>query len=316
MEQVSNTCRRRHLSRRTEEVYRYWIRHYIHFHRRQHPREIGTAGIAPFVTHLAVRRQVAASTQTQALSALLFLYRDVLGMEVGHLDGLKRVQHLSRLPVVLTVEEVREALSHMQGTPRLIAQLLYGAGLRVNECMTLRVKDVDFRAGAIHVRRTKGGRQRTTLLPQCLRQPLQQHVLRVAAMYKDDLAQGRGHAPLPGALHRKYPGASRTLAWQFLFPSRTVRVCSVTGRSLRWHASESTVQKMFKDALARAGIHKHASVHALRHSFATHLLAGGTDIRTIQLLLGHRDLRTTMVYTHVHHALRGTPSPLDGPQFR
>jgi len=311
MDRVSQVCRRRHLSRRTEDAYRYWIRRYIHFHAKKHPIDVGPVGITPFVNHLASDQRVAASTQSQALNALLFLYRDVLDIDVGQLQGLRRVQRPARLPTVLTVGEVRDVLAQLSGTPRLMAELLYGAGLRVTEAMTLRVKDLDLQAGTIHVRSGKGGKDRTSLLPLKLRATLQQHLLRVAALHKEDLARGRGHAPLPGALHRKYPGASRSLAWQFVFPSKTQRACPETTRWLRWHASETTVQRAFKRALATARVAKHASVHTLRHSFATHLLADGTDIRTIQLLLGHRSLKTTMIYTHVHQAIRETVSPLD-----
>lgn len=311
MDQVSIVCRRRHLSRRTEEAYRFWIRRYIRFHQIRHPRDVGTAGIAPFVNFLAAKLQVAASTQSQAFNAVLFLYRDVLELEVGHLDGLRRVQRISRLPVVFTLDEVRGVLDRLQGTPRLLGELLYGTGLRVTECITLRIKDIDFPANAIHVRSGKGAKDRTALLPTRVREPLQQHVYQVARLYKKDLLEGRGYVPLPGALDRKYPNASRSLAWQFLFPSKVIRPCPATGRLLRWHASESTLQKQFKQALFDAGIHKHASVHTLRHSFATHLLAAGTDIRTIQLLLGHRSLKTTMVYTHVEQPIRETTSPLD-----
>lgn len=311
MDQVSTLCRRRHLSRRTEEAYRFWIRRYILFHHKQHPRVLGPQGIAPFINDLAVSRHVAASTQSQALNAILFLYRDVLELEVGHLDGLRRVQRPSRIPVVLTVEEVRDTLRYMQGTPRLMAGLLYGAGLRVAECMTLRIKDFDFGAGTVTVRSGKGAKDRTTVLPRKLVQPLQRHLLQVVALYKRDVLQGRGYVPLPGALDRKYPNAARSIAWQFVFPSKVVRPCPETGRMLRWYASESTIQRAFKQALELAGVRKHASVHTLRHSFATHLLAQGTDIRTIQLLLGHRSLQTTMIYTHVEQATRHTTSPLD-----
>ncbi|PZO07994.1 MAG: integron integrase [Lysobacteraceae bacterium] len=311
MDRVSQVCRRRHLSRRTEEAYCYWIRRYIYFHAKQHPVSVGALGITPFINYLASGQKVAASTQSQALNAVLFLYRDVLELEVGQLEGLRRVQRPARLPTVLTVGEVRDVLAYMSGTPRLMAELLYGAGLRVTEAMTLRMKDLDLQAGTVHVRSGKGAKDRTTVLPVRLRDSLQQHLLRVAALHKEDLSRGRGHAPLPGALHRKYPNASRSLAWQFVFPSKTQRACPETARWLRWHASESTVQRAFRAALERAKILKHASVHTLRHSFATHLLADGTDIRTIQLLLGHRSLKTTMIYTHVHQAVRDTVSPLD-----
>jgi integron integrase len=272
---------------------------------------VGPPGIVAFINHLASVGAVSASTQSQALNALLFLYRDVLEVEIGHLSGLKRIQRRDRLPVVLSVDQVAAILAQMEGITALMAHLLYGSGLRVTECMTLRVKDVDMGAGLIHVRAGKGGKDRTTLLPRQLERLLQRQLLRVAGMHKQDLARGAGFAPLPNALERKYPSASQSLAWQFLFPSRVVRTCPQTGRRLRWHASESGVQMAFKAALHQAEIAKHASVHTLRHSFATHLLAAGTDIRTIQLLLGHRNLKTTMIYTHVEQAIRTTVSPLD-----
>lgn len=311
MEQVSIVCRRRHFSRRTEEAYRFWIRYYIRFHSLRHPRDLGVSGITPFINFLAVEKHVAASTQSQALNALIFLYRDVLEMEVGHIEGLRRVQYISRLPVVLAVDEVRQVFSTMSGTPRLLAELIYGAGLRVTEAVTLRIKDLDFRSNTISVRNTKGNRDRSSLLPLRLAVPLQRHLLKVIALYKHDAMHGRGYAPLPGALDRKYPASAKSIGWQFVFPSTTVRACPETGRMLRWHTPDSTVQKAFKIALARSKIYKHATVHTLRHSFATHLLASGTDIRTIQLLLGHRNLNTTMIYTRVEQDLQKTVSPLD-----
>ncbi|MEO6172103.1 MAG: integron integrase, partial [Arenimonas sp.] len=232
-------------------------------------------------------------------------------LEVGYLDGLRRVQKISRIPVVLTVEEVRATLSLMTGIPRLIAELLYGAGLRVTEAITLRVKDVDFRSSTLNIRSGKGAKDRTALLSKRLVMPLQQQLMRVAKLHKHDVAHGRGYAPLPGALHRKYPNANRSLGWQFIFPSSVVRDCPETGRVLRWHTDDSRVQRPFRSALAKAQVTKHASVHTLRHSFATHLLADGTDIRTIQLLLGHKNINTTMIYTHVHQTVRRVTSPLD-----
>lgn len=264
-----------------------------------------------FLNHLAVERAVSASTQSQALNALVFLYRDVLERPLQNIEGLQRVQRRKLVPVVLTVDEVQQTLSLMSGTPRLAAALIYGAGLRISECLTLRVKDIDFGAKALCVRNGKGGKDRTTLLPQFLVPDLRTHMVRVATLHREDLLAGRGSAPLPNALSRKYPAAATSLAWQFLFPSRVVRPQIDTGRWLRWHAAESSIQRPFKLALQRAGIHKHASVHTLRHSFATHLLWQGTDIRTIQLLLGHRNLQTTMIYTHVLQATKDTMSPLD-----
>lgn len=227
------------------------------------------------------------------------------------MSGLKRVQRRERVPVVLTREEVKSILGLMDGTCKLMAELMYGAGLRVHECVTLRVKDIDFGARTITIRSGKGGKDRTTLLPQQLYLPLQQHLLRVSVLHKEDLLRGSGLVPLPNALARKYPSASTSLAWQYAFPSAVQRPWGDSGRLVRWHASDSTVQRAFKQALTRSGVHKHASVHTLRHSFATHLLASGTDIRTIQLLLGHRNLQTTMIYTHVLEVTRKVASPLD-----
>jgi integron integrase len=311
LEQVSIVCRRRHFSPRTEESYRYWIKAFVLFHNKRHPREMGASEIGAFLNHLAVNRQVAASTQSVALNALVFLYDAVLMQPVGRMTGLKRVQRMKRVPVVLTVEEVRAVLGHMTGTPRLMAELIYGAGLRILECVTLRVKDIDFASRVVSVRNSKGSKDRTTLLPHRLLERLREHVVRVAALHADDSRQGAGFAPMPGGLALKYPNASRSWTWQYLCPSALQRAHPQTGRMLRWHASESTVQRAFKLALDVARVHKHASVHTLRHSFATHLLASGTDIRTIQLLLGHHSLQTTMVYTHVEQTTHGTTSPLD-----
>lgn len=308
---VSAVCRRRHFSPRTEDSYRYWIRQFILFHGKRHPRELGAPEVERFLNHLAVARQVAASTQTQALNALVFLYESVLDQPLGNLGGLKRVQKRYRVPVVLTPAEVRSILALMKGTTKLMAELMYGAGLRVNECVTLRVKDIDLSARTLTVRDGKGGKDRTTVLPEQLQSPLQQHLLRVAALHRRDTTHGGGLAPLPSALARKYPSASSSLTWQFVFPSSAQRPWGESGRLARWHTSDSTVQRAFRAALQLAAIPKQASVHTLRHSFATHLLAAGTDIRTIQLLLGHRSLQTTMIYTHVIEVTRRVTSPLD-----
>ena len=272
---------------------------------------MGEREVVAFLNYLAVERKVAASTQSQALNALVFLYADVLEKPLPEMTGIRRVQHRYRVPVVLTQDEVRAVLNLMQGTPKLMAQLLYGAGLRVTEGITLRVKDIDFGAKAISVRAGKGNKDRTSVLPEQLIPPLQQHLLRVASLHSDDLLRGAGYAPLPGGLDRKYPNASKSFAWQYVFPSLVLRPWGETGRLMRWHASDSTIQRAFKQALKVAGIHKHASPHTLRHSFATHLLATGTDIRTIQLLLGHNNLQTTMIYTHVLEATRLVKSPFD-----
>ncbi|EEG07333.1 integron integrase [Pseudogulbenkiania ferrooxidans 2002] len=272
---------------------------------------MGPAEVETFLNHLAVQRQVAASTQSQALNALVFLYENVLTRPLGQMQGLRRVQKRHRVPVVLTQDEVKTVLSLMEGTCRLMAELMYGAGLRVHECVTLRIKDVDFSTRTISVRNSKGSKDRTTVLPAQLGSKLQQHLLRVATQHKEDLARGAGLAPMPDALSRKYPSASSSFAWQYAFPSTALRPWGDSGRLVRWHTSDTTIQRAFKKAVAQAQIHKHASVHCLRHSFATHLLAAGTDIRTIQLLLGHRSLQTTMIYTHVLQATRNVTSPLD-----
>lgn len=288
-----------------------WARQFVLFHGKQHPRALSTAQVAQFLNHLAVDRRVSASTQSQALNAIVFLYDSVLEAPLGEIANLQRVQRRQRVPVVLTIEEVGRALAKMTGTPRLMAELIYGAGLRVTECVTLRVKDIDFGARSITVRDGKGGKDRTTMLPASLASSLQAHLLRVAALHSEDRLRGGGFAPMPEALARKYPSASGSWAWQYAFPSAAQRTDAGSGRMLRWHTSDSTVQRAFHAAIKAAAIHKHASVHTLRHSFATHLLGSGTDIRTIQLLLGHRSLQTTMIYTHVLQATRLVTSPLD-----
>jgi len=271
---------------------------------------MGPTEVTAFINHLAVNRKVAASTQSQALNAIVFLYDNVLERPLGQLQGLKRVQRHHRVPVVLSIDEVQAILGQMSGTTQLMAKVLYGAGLRVFECVTLRIKDIDFTARTISIRASKGTKDRTTVLPESLIAPLQTHLMRVAQLHKNDQLSGSGFAPMPNALGRKYPAASSSLAWQFVFPSSAQRK-NPHGQLLRWHASDSTVQRAFKRALEATGVRKHASVHTLRHSFATHLLAAGTDIRTIQLLLGHRHLETTMIYTHVIEATRNVRSPLD-----
>jgi integron integrase len=304
-------CRRRHLSKRTEEAYRFWIRRFIFFFDKRHPRELREGDVAQFLNHLAVKREVSASTQTQALNALVFLYRDVLASPLERMPGLNRVQQRQRIPVVMAPTEVSEVLKQMSGTTALMARLMFGSGLRVEECCTLRIKDIDFASSIVSVRDGKGAKDRTTVLPDSLKADLQAHLMRVAQLHTDDRTRGAGLAPMPGALERKYPKASESFAWQFVFPSTVCRTWGQSGRLVRWHISPSTIQRAFRQAVTRAGIMKHATVHTLRHSFATQLLAAGTDIRTIQLLLGHRNLQTTMLYTHVLEVTKKVASPLD-----
>lgn len=308
---MSIVCRRRHYSPRTEEAYRHWTKRFVLFHGKVHPSTIGAKEVEAFLNHLAVSRSVSASTQTQALNALVFLYRDVLGQPLDEMKHIKRVQHRERLPVVLTQAETRLVLAMMTGTTQLMANLMYGSGLRVNECVTLRVKDIDLAAKTISVRNSKGSKDRTTVLPAQLSAAMEQHLTRVLQLHADDRSRGGGLAPMPDALYRKYPTAAGSFAWQYVFPSAAVRPWGESGRLVRWHASPSTIQRAFKAAVGKAQVNKHVSVHTLRHSFATHLLAAGTDIRTIQLLLGHRNLQTTMIYTHVEAAVRTVKSPFD-----
>jgi integron integrase len=300
------------LSRRTEAAYVHWVARYQRFHGADRTALPTEAGAMRFLDHLVQRGEVATSSHLLALNALLFLFRHVMHQEGTALETRRRqVRRPERLPEVLSVEEVRAALNAMHGMPRLIAALLYGTGMRVSEGLTLRAQDIDFRASIITVRAGKGAKDRVTLLPRRLATPMQKLAMRRLALHRDDLLHGRGHAPLPGRLARKYPGASRAFGWQFLFASRVARFSPESGQWLRWHVSPSSVQEPFKAALRSCGIHRHASLHTLRHSFATHLLAQGTDIRTIQQLLGHRHLDTTMIYTHVRDAARSATSPLD-----
>jgi len=270
-----------------------------------------------FLTSLAVRRKVAASTQNQALSALLFLYREVLGQEVPWLDGIVHAKRPRRLPVVLTREEIRAVLGQLNGVPRLMALLLYGAGLRVLECARLRVKDIDFASNQIVVRAGKGDRDRVTMLPAAVKADLARHLELVRRQYDQDLKRGAGWVELPGALMRKYPNAGREWGWQWVFPATRIYVDRSTGQRRRHHLHETVLQRAVRDAIRRAGIAKHATCHTFRHSFATHLLEGGHDIRTVQELLGHRDVSTTMIYTHVLNrgpgAVRSPADRLAGP---
>ena len=312
LDQVRHAIRTRHYSHRTEEAYVGWIRRYILFHGKCHPATMGDAEIARFMTHLAVERGVSASTQNQALSALLFLYRDVLDLDLPWVDGFTRARTPRRIPVVLTRDEVRALLKALRGTHRIIASLLYGSGLRLNECLSLRVKDLDPGAGMLVVRRGKGDKDRTTVLPVSIRPSLTAHLESQRRRHQRDLARGLGRARLPVPTERHRPLASREWAWQFVFAAPRYHLDTTTGMAVREHLHPSIMQRAIKEAVRRAGLNKHASCHTLRHSFATHLLEGGCDIRTVQELLGHRDLATTMIYTHVtRKGGIGVRSPID-----
>jgi len=312
IERFREEIRARHYSRRTGEAYWYWIRWFIRFHGRRHPLELGEAEVTAFLSMLATERNVAAATQNQALSALLFLYRHVLGRELPWLSELVRAQRPVRLPTVLSEAEVRRLLANLDGTGALMAGLLYGAGLRQIECLQLRVKDIDFAYRQILVRDGKGAKDRVTMLPEGLVQPLQAHLGKVRLLHRRDIDEGFGEVWLPYALARKYPRAGRQWAWQFVFPSGNRSADPDTGATRRHHVHPDTLGRIVKRAAEGAGIVKPVSCHTLRHSFATHLLERGHDIRTVQELLGHSDVSTTMIYTHVmNKGARGVKSPLD-----
>lgn len=313
LDRVRAAIRVRHYSRRTEEAYVGWIRRFILFHGKRHPDGMAADEITRFLSHLAVENKVSASTQNQAMSALLFLYRDVLGRELPWMDEIVRARRPARLPVVLARGEVAVLLRELQGVERLMASLLYGAGLRLLECCRLRVKDVEFSRGELLVREGKGGKDRVTLLPSRLRQPLQAHLAGVSDQHGRDLQRALGSVELPEALERKYPAAAFEWGWQWVFPATRYYLDPASGRRRRHHLHETVLQRAVREAARRARIPRPVSCHALRHSFATHLLEDGYDIRTIQELLGHRDVSTRMIYTHVlNRGGRGVRSPLDG----
>jgi len=309
---VRETIRRRHYSYRTEETYLHWIKRFILFSGRRHPRELGAPDVTAFLNDLVARRHVAAATQNQALAALLFLYKEVLAQPLPWLDALEHAKQPVRRPTVLTAAETQQLLSRLRGTRWLMASLLYGAGLRLRECLKLRVKDIDFGYGQILVRDGKGGKDRVTVLPAAIVVPLQAHLGRVKALHDRDLAEGCGDVELPDAIARKFPRAPYEWGWKFAFPSHKRSVDPRTGAIRRHHVYENYLIRAVKEAARSAGITKHVSCHTLRHSFATHLLEGGYDIRTVQELLGHSDVSTTMIYTHVlNKGGRGVKSPLD-----
>jgi integron integrase len=312
LERMHETLRARHYSRRTEQAYCMWAERFVRFHGGVHPTEMGEGEINAFLTNLAVQRRVSASTQNQALAAILFLYRQVMGREVGDIGTVIRAKRQRRLPVVLTRDEVRAVFAEIDPEMWLPASLLYGSGLRLMECLRLRVQDVDLARCEITVRNGKGGKDRITMLPAALVEPLRQQLRRAKAVHERDLAEGWGRVQLPGALERKYPNAPAQWAWQWVFPQRQRWTDAQTGGQGRHHIHETILQRAMTDAVRRSGIAKHAGCHTLRHSFATHLLESGYDIRTIQELLGHKDVSTTMIYTHVlNKGGLGVRSPFD-----
>lgn len=309
---LRRAIRVRHYSRRTEDAYVWWVRRFVRFCGSRHPRELGVQEVTRFLSNLAVDQAVSASTQNQALSALVFLYGEVLGAPVGWLGGLVRAKRPVRVPVVLTKEEVRAVLERLTGPVWLVAAVLYGTGMRLLEGLQLRVKDVDFAANQITVRAGKGDKDRITMLPERLKGPLLHHLADVRRRHERDVAEGAGWVAVPGALDRKYPGVGREWGWQWVFPASREYVDRGTSQRRRHHLHETVVQRAMREVVRAVGLTKRASCHTLRHSFATHLLEAGYDIRTVQELLGHRDLKTTMIYTHVlHRGGLGVRSPAD-----
>jgi integron integrase len=312
LDRLRSKIRLKHYSIRTEDAYVDWVRRFILFHRKRHPSELGAKEVEAFLTYLAVQGNVAASTQNQAKSALLFLYREVLGSELPWLNAVESAKRAQRLPVVLTEDEIEALLGKMSGTAGLVARLLYGSGLRLLEGARLRVKDLDLERLEILVRDGKGGKDRITMVPESLREPLRAQLAVAQALHRRDLGEGFGEVYLPFALARKYPAAAKEWMWQYVFPAERISTDPRSGAKRRHHIDGQLVERAMRFALREAGIHKPATPHTLRHSFATHLLQSGYDIRTVQELLGHRDVQTTMVYTHVlNRGGRGVRSPLD-----
>lgn len=311
LDQLRNTLRVRHYSLSTEKSYVYWVRLYIRYFKLKHPSALTEQHVSQFLTFLAVQRQVSPSTQNQALNALVYLYKHVLKHPLGKVDAI-RAKRQKHIPVVFTKEEVQHMFQHLDGTVLVITSLLYGAGLRLMEALRLRIKDVDFQNNQIIVRSGKGKKDRVTILPDSLHTSLKNCIDHARHLYEFDLSEGFGEVSLPYALSRKYPNIGKSIGWQYIFPSGNRSTDPVSGKTRRHHIFPTTIQKHVKKALRNAGIHKHGGPHTLRHSFATHLLEQGYDIRTIQELLGHNDVKTTMIYTHVlNRGGRGVVSPID-----
>lgn len=309
---VRDKIRVKHYSIRTESQYVHWIKRFILYHNKRHPREMGAKEVEAFLTHLATAGNVAAATQNQALAALLFLYREILEQQLPWMDEVIRAKKPKRLPVVLSKTEVAKIFDRMDGTHGLIARLLYGTGMRIMECCRLRIQDIDFDRSEILIRNGKGAKDRVTMLPESLVKPLREHLRKRRLLYEDDLAKNMAEVYLPEALAKKYPSAASSWVWQYVFCSGSYSVDPRSGHERRHHLDEKLIQRAFKKAVSAAGITKMATPHTLRHSFATHLLESGYDIRTVQELLGHSDVSTTMIYTHVlNKGGRGVTSPLD-----
>ncbi len=316
LDQVRNVIRMKHYSIRTEQAYVDWTRRFILFHKKQHPKDMGEKEIAQFISHLATDRKVASSTQNQALNAIVFLYKQVLNVDLGDFGHMERAKKPERLPTVMSRDEAGRILSSMDGIHQLMAKLLYGCGLRLMECVRLRVKDIDFDQNHLIVRDGKGMKDRSTMLPDQLKPYLLEHLERVKTTHEQDLNKGYGEVFLPFALERKYPNAAHEWGWQYVFPSGKISKDPRSGKLRRHHISENSLQRAVQKAARKANLTKHVSPHTFRHSFATHLLESGYDIRTVQELLGHKDVTTTMIYTHViRKGGMGVQSPLDTLDF-
>jgi integron integrase len=311
LEQARNVIRVKHYALNTERAYLPWIKKFILFHKKRHPSSLGEREIGEFLTHLAVDRNVAAETQNQALNAIVFLYKQVLKKEIGKISNAQRAKKHTRIPVVFTKSEAKKVIAQLEGTKRLMASVLYGSGTRLKECLRLRVKDVEFSYNQIIVRDTKGAVDRVTLLPSSVKEKLKDHLKKVKALHAQDLKEGFGRVYLPFALERKYPKANIEWAWQYVFPAAKRSTDPRSQIERRHHAMERPLQRAVQKAIRDAAITKHANCHTFRHSFATHLLEDGYDIRTVQELLGHKDVSTTMIYTHVVNKVKGVKSPID-----
>ncbi|AFN73824.1 Integrase [Melioribacter roseus P3M-2] len=311
LNQVRMALRTNHYSLKTEEAYIGWIKRYILYHNKRHPNEMGAEEIKKFISFLANEKNVSSSTQNQALNAILYLYKNIIKKEINFVDGISYVKRIRHLPTVFTREEAQKIIAELEGVVQLFVKMLYGTGMRLSEGLQLRVKDIDFEAKQITVRDGKGEKDRITILPEKLIEPLRGHIKKVRNLHLKDLQKGFGFTVLPYALERKYPNASKEFIWQYVFPAKSFIYDKERKLKYRYHIHESVIQKAVRSAIQKANINKQGSVHTFRHSFATHLLESGVDIRTIQELLGHKSIRTTMVYTHVMNKFKGIRSPLD-----
>ena len=299
LQQIKDKCMALHYSKSTANIYSNWCKQFIVYHNKRHPSELGENEINAFLSHLATDKNVSASTQNQALHSILFMYKQILKIELPYIDDIVRAKKPKRIPIIFTEDEVVKIINELNGTSKLVVQILYGSGSRLKEAISLRIKDINLQNNQIHIHAGKGNKDRITILPTSIKKPLELQIQKVEAMHKMDVANGYGFAPMPNALDKKYPIAGRELAWQYLFPADRLSPVPETDELKRWHIFESTVQRNVKKAMVKAKVFKHGSCHTFRHSFATHLLQSGVDIRTIQTLLGHSNVKTTMIYTHI-----------------